>query len=186
MGCAPSIQTSSLALNEPNSHTSTAFNGALVVVCKTPVKLDRDVRVTLKLRATMVTLTGYKNKYTDEPEKIEQAHIMWEVGGVIRKRGVVLEAGENRLDFDFPLEAKLQETGKYVNPDELVKKFGKCTFIKYDYVVRVGSLQVQEFVRYPTVIPPGENGLKVVDKHHEGLSGGLAGSIVGGVTGLAL
>ena len=60
-----------------------------------------------------------------------------------------MEEGENHITFDFPLEGKLRETAKYIQPDELVRKFGKCTYIKYDYILRAGSLQFQEFVRYP-------------------------------------
>lgn len=187
MGCGPSIleqqKTSTLDITAPLTAQSDALAGAFVIVRQNPMKLDRDIRVTLKLRATMVTLTGYKNKYSNEPEKEEQAHILWEAGGVIAKRGTTLQAGENRLSFDFGLDGKLGQFDAYVKPQELVQKFGPCTYIQYDYILRGGSLQVQEFVQYPKVMPQGDNGMRVIDKNHEGLSTGLVGSILGGVVG---
>lgn len=185
MGCAASIQTTTLQVKSPkNRESDDALAGELVVICKNRLKLDRDVRATLKLRATMITLTGYKNKYTNEPEQKEDEHIIWGVGGVVSKRGTVLEPGENRLEFDFPLEGKLREAEeKFIKPEELVKEFGKCTYIQYDYVLRAGSLQIQEFVRYLKLFPPGDNGTRVIDSKHEGISSALAGSIVGGIVG---
>lgn len=185
MGCGASVQTSSLEVSAPVNIESDSFEGAFLVVCGGPLKLDRDIRITLKLRATMVTLTGFKNKVSAEPEKEEQAHILWEVGGVVAKRGTVLEAGENRLEFNFPLQGKLKKLDTFIKPEELVKKFGACTYIQYDYILRGGSLQIKEFVRYPPVFPKGENGRRVIDKNHGGVSPGLVGSLVGGVAGLA-
>lgn len=183
MGCSSSNLVSSLEVSAPkNLLEDDSFTGSFVIVCeKKGITLDRDIRATLKLRATMVTLTGRKNKYTNKPETTEQAHIVWDVGGPIAKRGQKLQVGENRLDFDFNLENKLQELDKYIQPKDLVKKFGSCTFIKYDYILRAGSLQVKEFVRYPNLFPPDENGVRVIS---EGFSADNAASIIGDAASL--
>jgi len=154
MGCASSIESSTLDLESPTSIDSERFTGAFVVVCGKPLKIDRDIRATLKLRANMVTL-NYKKEILDEFQ-----HILWDVGGVLKKRGEVLEAGENRLEFDYDLEGKLKKVEDYIKPEELLKKFGSCTHIKFDYILRAGSLQVKEMVQYPELFPPGEDGFR--------------------------
>ena len=158
MGCAASIESSTLDLVSPTSIDSKRLTGAFVVVCGKPLKLERDIRVTLKLRATMFT-TNHKNEVADE-----FSHILWDVGGVLAKRGAVLEAGENRLEFDWDLEGKLKSVEKYVNPEDLLKKFGSCDAIKFDYILRAGSLQVKETVLYPELFPPGAKSGHIVSK----------------------
>lgn len=185
MGCASSIQSSDLTLRSPTNRSSDSFAGTFLVVCGKEMKLDRDIRATLKLRATMVNLDK-KDPYTNGPFK--DAHIIWEVGGVVSKRGTVLQPGENKIDFDFPLEGKLKETDKFIQPQELVSKFGKCTFIAYDYIIRVGSLQIKETVQYPPLLPPKDDGIRVIEER-KGLSlstvQGLAKAALG-VTSLAV
>jgi hypothetical protein len=164
MGCAvSSIERTSLEVRSPTNSQSDVLEGELVVCCRNRLKLDRDVRVTLKLQATLVTVTGWKDKNKRVPEMIQHKHIIWEVGGVIRKRGTFLEAGENRLEFDFPLQGKLRDINQSIDPEEVVNKFGKCTFIAYEYLLRAGSVQIEEFARSPKLFPPGENGLRIID-----------------------
>ena len=159
---ASSIESTSLEVRSPTNSQSEVLEGELVVCCRNRLKLDRDVRVTLKLQANLVTLTERADE--SKARMTQNKQIIWEVGGVIRKRGTFLEAGENRLAFNFPLNGKLSDTNKLIDPKDLLQKFGKCSFIKYEYLLRAGSIQIQELVRSPPkLFPPGENGLRIID-----------------------
>lgn len=146
MGCNASVDRCQLNLTSPSASSSIdRLEGTFVVVCRSRLRLERSVRVSMVLRANVEVLSTIYGRI----QVVEQSHNLWKVDADIAKRGTWLEPGETRLKFSISLGDKIQNAKQYMDPKALKVLFPDYRTVRYEYVIRAGSLQLQDIVVYP-------------------------------------
>lgn len=162
MGCASSSNCQ-LEVSSPSpTATLQSFRGAFVVTVPKRTRLERSVRVSMALRARIATPENPVETRLKHSSGVALKDVnVWKVEAEIAKKGSYLEQGVNRLVFDLPLGKKMASVQDYIgNRDEYIAMYQPVLSVKYEYVIRAGSLQLKEFVQYPNELLP--NGMPIV------------------------
>lgn len=152
MGCASSVESCELELDNPSHETGLeSFKGALIVTVTKRTQLERSVRASMALRATYATPEVPPEQSFYSSSAVVNEHNVWKVEAEIAKKGSYLNAGVNRLEFELPLGNKIAAFRDVTKDDSDAYSavYPTSWRIKYKYVIRVGSLQLKEFVCYP-------------------------------------